>query len=198
MFLFSLGVQFPGALLARNLPHLLWLTSKHRPLGNRQSTVSGALLRKRALTKFCGKLGEFCEKLGEFALIGQQTRVYPHPLVAGAARPNPKMGAPDPENPLFLGFSVLRGGPRPWSRKGPDHGVGVDLETVNRVFLNLGFAKPMFSNSVLFTKTTGITKITKMTKTTQTATSKGVDCWICRNHGKHGDDENHENPECKT
>ena len=40
------------------------------------------------------------------------------------------MGAPDPENPLFLGFSVLRGGLRPCSRKGPDHGVGVDPETV--------------------------------------------------------------------
>ena len=26
---------------------------------------------------------------------------------------------------------MLRGGLRPWSRKGPDHGVGVDLETVN-------------------------------------------------------------------
>ena len=52
----------------------------------------------------------------------QQTRVYPYPLGAGSARPNPKMGAPDPENPLFLGFSVLRGGietmvsegARPW------------------------------------------------------------------------------------
>ena len=62
--------------------------------------------------------------------LTQQTRVYPYPLVAGSARPNPKMGAPDPENPLFLGFSVPRGGPRPWSRKGPDHGVGVDPETV--------------------------------------------------------------------
>ena len=52
-------------------------------------------------------------------------------LGAGPARPNPKMGAPDPENPLFLGFSALRGLPRPpWSRKGPDHGVGVDPETV--------------------------------------------------------------------
>ena len=38
-----------------------------------------------------------------------------YPLVAGSPRPNPKMGAPGPENPLFLGFSVLRGGPRPWS-----------------------------------------------------------------------------------
>ena len=48
--------------------------------------------------------------------FAQQTRVYPYPLGAGSARPNPKMGAPDPENPLFLGFSVLRGGLRPWSQ----------------------------------------------------------------------------------
>ena len=65
-------------------------------------------------------------------VMNQQTRVYPYPLGAGSARPNPKMGAPAPENPLFLGFSVLRGGLRPWSRKGPNHGVGVDPETVNK------------------------------------------------------------------
>ena len=46
----------------------------------------------------------------------QQTRVYPYPLVTGSARANPKVGAPDPENPLFLGFSVLRGD--------RDHGLG--------------------------------------------------------------------------
>ena len=46
----------------------------------------------------------------------QQTRVYPYPLGAESARPNPKMGAPDPENPLFLRFSVLRGGLRPRSQ----------------------------------------------------------------------------------
>ena len=40
--------------------------------------------------------------------------------------------------------------------------------------------------------------MTKMTKTTQTVTSKGVDSWIRGNHGKHGNDENHENPGCKT
>ena len=33
----------------------------------------------------------------------------PLPLGRGSARPNPKMGAPDPENPLFLGFSVSEG-----------------------------------------------------------------------------------------
>ena len=60
----------------------------------------------------------------------RQPRVYPYPLGAGSARPNPKMGSPDPETPLFLGFSVLKGGLRPWSRNGADHGVGVDPETV--------------------------------------------------------------------
>ena len=48
--------------------------------------------------------------------IFQQTRVHPYPLGAGSARPNPKMGAPDPENPSFLGFSVLGAGLRPWSQ----------------------------------------------------------------------------------
>ena len=48
-------------------------------------------------------------------------RVYPHPSGAGSARPNPKMGAPDPENPLFVGLSVLRGGLRPMVS---DHGLG--------------------------------------------------------------------------
>ena len=50
------------------------------------------------------------------AAIYRQTRVYPYPLGAGSARPNPKMGAPDPENPLFPGFSVLRRELRPWSQ----------------------------------------------------------------------------------
>ena len=46
-------------------------------------------------------------------------RGLPLPLGRGIwKRPNPKkkMGAPDPENPLFLGFSVLKGGLRPWSQ----------------------------------------------------------------------------------
>ena len=51
----------------------------------------------------------------------QQTRVYPYPLGAGSARPNPKMGAPDPENPLFLGFSVLREASETMVS---DHGLG--------------------------------------------------------------------------
>ena len=76
----------------------------------------------------------------------QQKRVYPYPLGTGSARPNPNMGAPDPENPLFLGVSVLRGGLRPWSQKGPDRGVGVDPES--------GFPNTMhglFSESVALT-----------------------------------------------
>ena len=51
--------------------------------------------------------------------VPQQTRVYPYPWARGFARPKPKLGARDPENPLFLGFSVLRGGLRPRSQKGP-------------------------------------------------------------------------------
>ena len=44
-------------------------TSNSAELGNGRNTVSRALLRKRELTEFCGKLGEFCEKLGAFAFI---------------------------------------------------------------------------------------------------------------------------------
>ena len=49
-----------------------------------------------------------CSHICIASRIVQRTRVYPYPLGEGSARPNPKMGAPDPENPLFLGFSVLR------------------------------------------------------------------------------------------
>ena len=48
-------------------------------------------------------------------------RVYPYPLVVGSARPNPKMGAPDPENPLFVRFSGLKGGSETMVS---DHGLG--------------------------------------------------------------------------
>ena len=48
--------------------------------------------------------------------IGQQTGVYPYPLGAGSARPNPKMGAPETENPSCRGLTALRGGLRPWSQ----------------------------------------------------------------------------------
>ena len=66
----------------------------------------------------------------------QQKMVYPYPLGMGSARPNLKMGAPDPENPLFLGFSVLRGGSRPWGR-----GRSGDCETF---FDMLAFLKRAF------------------------------------------------------
>ena len=56
--------------------------------------------------------------------FSNKTRVRPYPLGAGSARPNPKMGAPDPENPLFLGFfcaqrgieTMVWEGARPWDR----------------------------------------------------------------------------------
>ena len=40
----------------------------------------------------------------------QAPRVCPFPLRAGSARPNPEMGAPDPENPLFLGVFCAQKG----------------------------------------------------------------------------------------
>ena len=66
----------------------------------------------------------------------QQTRVYPYPLGAGSARPNPKMGAPDPENPFISSvFYAQRGietmvseGARPWGR-----GRSGDCETKRRM-----------------------------------------------------------------
>ena len=71
-------------------------------------------MTRRVFEKLCTK---------KFALIflppkRSANKGLPLPLGCGvcAARPNPKMGAPHPENPLFLGFSVLRGGLRPWSQ----------------------------------------------------------------------------------
>ena len=70
-----------------------------------------------------------CDTLG-LAKVQQKTGVYPYTLGAGSARPYPKKGAPETGNPVFIGFTALRGdwdhGLRPWSRKGPDHGVGLD------------------------------------------------------------------------
>ena len=60
------------------------------------------------------------------------TKGLPLPLGRGVCETKPKNGRSRPRKPLFLGFSVLRGGLRPWSRKGPDHGVGVDPETLTK------------------------------------------------------------------
>ena len=86
--------------------------------------ADGILLPKKIAIQMGGVLRYFSKASGlgvDVTLlilvspIFSKKRVYPYPLGAGSARPNPKMGAPDPENPLFLGFSVLRGGSRPWS-----------------------------------------------------------------------------------
>ena len=49
-----------------------------------------------------------------FQVVSKQGST-PSPWERGFARPNSKMVAPDPENPLCLGFSVRRGDLRPWS-----------------------------------------------------------------------------------
>ena len=64
-----------------------------------------------------------------------------------------------------------------WKRS--HHATDASCREKIRVFQNLGFAKPMFWNPVLFTRTTGITKTTKRT---QTSTNKGIDCWRIKNH----------------
>ena len=62
-------------------------------------------------------------------------RGLPPPLGAGSARPNPKVGVPETENPLCIGLQRSEGdwdhGFRPWSRKGADHGVRVDPILLN-------------------------------------------------------------------
>ena len=68
----------------------------------------------------------------------------PLPLWPGVCETKSKMCAPDPENLLFLVFSVLRGELRPWSRKGPDHGVGVDPEILK--IATSRFARGIYKN----------------------------------------------------
>ena len=57
---------------------------------------------------------------GRPVISGMEPGVYPYPLGAGSARPNPKKGAPkgraETENPLFMGLTALRGGLRRWSQ----------------------------------------------------------------------------------
>ena len=79
-----------------------------------QKRIHEILLSKTVCSKNCCSLPLSFRKFE--TAVAQQTSVYPYPLGAGSARPNPKMGAPDPENPLFLGFSALGGGLRPWSQ----------------------------------------------------------------------------------
>ena len=63
---------------------------------------------KRCREKERNKGGQKCKRghkgkkdVRKKVSLVQQTGVYPYPLVAGSARPNPKMGAPDPENLYF-------------------------------------------------------------------------------------------------
>ena len=126
----------------------------------------------------------------------RQKTVYPYPLGAGSARPNPKMGAPAPENPSFLGFSVLRGGLRPWSRKGPDHGVGVDPETL-QMLQALGYILPFetrkkmqgvkLAGQALFAPDRGgRLEVTSVLFKNQLVKNHGPSLWVpCRNLHMH-------------
>ena len=121
----------------------LSLSSRSLSLSIRLSIpLSCSFLLFLSIYPFCLSQRLFMVSVAHFASLSvclsaclQQTRVYPYPLGTGSARPNPKMGASDPENPAFLGLSVLRGGLRPWSRK--DHGVGVEPETAAFLYASL-------------------------------------------------------------
>ena len=95
------------------------LRFRHRAevLANKKSLAWRQVSRERRepsiIAAICRKLWKTRQQTSCYF---EQNGIYPYPLGAGSARPNPKMGAPDPENPLFLGFSVLRGGLRPWSQ----------------------------------------------------------------------------------
>ena len=69
-------------------------------------------------------------QLGEFGVIIQApasaNRGLPLPLDRRVCDTKSKKGAPDTENPSYIGFTVLGGGLRPWSQTMPDLGVGVD------------------------------------------------------------------------
>ena len=59
-------------------------TAENHVIGNRRTTVSRVLFRKRELTEFCGKLSEFCDNLGEFGLVQNRqlhaSTIYVSPL----------------------------------------------------------------------------------------------------------------------
>ena len=89
-----------------------------------------------AVSKTCHGVGIFRAPNQTYEILGfsrivyfQQTRVYPYPLGAGSAKPNPKMGAPRPRKHFISRvFCAQRGTETMVSDHG--HGVGVDPETV--------------------------------------------------------------------
>ena len=66
------------------------------------------------------------------------------PLGAGPARPNPKKGAPETENPLFIGLAALRRGLGPWSQTVVSEGArpwGRDRAQNVKVGIGIGSCK---------------------------------------------------------
>ena len=107
---------------------LIWRTSQHQ-CGGRWFQTCRTLPSLSLI--IWDHLGVFLTKGPSFRGLdrGRQlsrTRGLPLPLGRGVCETKSKKDAPETENPLFIGFPALRGVLRPWSRKGPDHGVGVD------------------------------------------------------------------------
>ena len=66
-----------------------------------------------------------------------------------------------------------------------------------RVFLNLGFAKPMVCVRDAFHENDGNHENDENGEDNSDSYKQGVEYWIRGNHGNDGNDENHENPGCK-
>ena len=80
--------------------------------------------------------------MSEATRFNSANKGLPLPLGRGVCETKSKNGRSRPRKPFisrgFLRSEAFRDhGLRPWSRKGPDHGVGVDPETVIQWFSNL-------------------------------------------------------------
>ena len=113
-----------------------------------QGVVHARVWHRKYKSPFPGFSGYFCSFEGSTAISKpapnpgthqtlvetlsdkQQTGFYPYPLGAWSARPNPKRARQRQKTLYAQGLQRSEGdrdhGLRPWSRKGPDHGVGVD------------------------------------------------------------------------
>ena len=86
----------------------------------------------------CRKRGPKFWRLGKIIVEGKcENKGLPLPLGRGVCETKSKNGRSRPRKTLyFQGFLCSEAfrdhGLRPWSRKGPDHGVGVDPETVSK------------------------------------------------------------------
>ena len=95
-------------------------------------------------TKTYGHEGFFSELRDSSAKSAEQrsaNKGLPPPLGRGVCETKFKNGRSRPRKPFISSVFCAQRGLRPWSRQGPDHGVGVDPETVNHAAATRGRQK---------------------------------------------------------